>query len=108
MESLFSDEGVAVRLAGPVVRAGSLLLSGGSGGEQSRVQGTCPGCSALGLWALGSGSSQALVEQAWLNAHLPVCLANCGHGVFPLEAQVDGLRGMGLHGGLFPGLAGCE
>lgn len=53
VESLFSDEGVAVRLAGPVVRAGSLLLSGGSGREQSRMQGACPGCSALGLWALG-------------------------------------------------------
>lgn len=58
--------------------------------------------------ALGSGSSQAPVEQAWLNARLPVCLANCEHGVFPLEAQGMGVRGMGLRGGLFPGLAGCE
>lgn len=53
VESLFSEESVGVRLEGPVVLAGSLPLSGGSGGEQSRVQGTCPGCSALGLWALG-------------------------------------------------------
>ena len=44
VESLFSEEGVAVRLEVSVVQAGSLSLSGGSGGEQSRVQGMCPRC----------------------------------------------------------------
>ena len=51
-ESLFSEAGVAVRLEGPAVQARSLPLSGVSGGEQSRMQGTCPRCSTLGLWAL--------------------------------------------------------
>lgn len=44
VESLFSEEGVAVRLEVSVVQAGSLSLSKGSGGEQSRVQGMCPRC----------------------------------------------------------------
>lgn len=56
----------------------------------------------LGPGPLGSGSSQAPVEQAWLNARQPGCLANCGHGVFPLEAQGDGCEGLGPPWGAVP------
>lgn len=100
VESLFSEESVGVRLEGPVVLAGSLPLSGGVwwGAEQSARHMS----RMLGPGALGSGSSQAPVEQAWLNACVPVCLANCGHGVFPLEAQVDGCEGHGPPWGAVP------
>ena len=57
-ESLFSEAGVAVRLEGPVVQAGSLPLSGVSGGEQSRVQAHVQDAQpwGSGLWIFPSPS----------------------------------------------------
>ena len=70
MESLFSEEGVGVNFEGPVVRAGSLPLREGSGGEQGRVPGTCPKMLGPGLWVLGLPEPQLNKTGC-----IPVCMS---------------------------------